>query len=376
MALGVVAHGTHLVIHRVLRFRHHQCPRNRALQDFQFLQTSADGRFPHHAVVHLQTCVHRVRQVPRVAGVIVEILHFVCLTVVVSVSAVIHAHPYQSQCFGKFRAATGVFRHKHALVEEFRVARIGIQAVGAIARVREPYQPVTVDKQSGNLLSEVFHRLRLLTVGKFHDFSRLGACEDIVSVRGQAGDVLIQEVAVLFQRQVRRVDAMYALVSTYPQVVVVAFHHAFHRHVPRHDLLLLQSVAVQAQLIESRLTERHQHVAHTRHVGHEEIVHDESVVSADACQRVFYAVRLAVQHEYAAVVHLQPHVLHLVDGHAVNTVVQPLHTAGDTRAVVVEVVSVESRHTVPRGYPHESVVIVMEGRNGVAGQAVVGRVVG
>ena len=305
-----------------------------------------------------------------------EVLHLIGFAVVVSVAAVIHAHPYQSQCLGKFRTATGVFRHEHALVEEFHVARIGIQTIGTVARVRKPYQPATVDKQSGNLLSKVFHHLRLLTVREFHDFSRPGACEDVVTVRGQTGDVLIQEVTVFFQRQVRRVDAVYALVSTYPQVVVVAFHHAFHRHVPRHDLLLLQSVAIQAQFIESRLTERHQHVAHARHVGHEEVVHLEFAVSADAFQRVFYAIRLAVQHEYATVVHLQPHVLHLVDGHAINTVVQPLHTAGDTRAVVVEVVSVESRHTVPRGYPHESVVIVMEGRNGVAGQAVVGRVVG
>ena len=63
---------------------------------------------------------------------------------------------------------------------------------------------------------------------------------------------------------------------------------------------------------------------------------------ADACQRVYDAVRLTVDDEHLAVVHLQPYVLRLVDGNLVDSVVQPTYTTGNTRLVVIEMVAVET----------------------------------
>ena len=87
----------------------------------------------------------------------------------------------------------------------------------------------------------------------------------------------------------------------------------------------------------------------------------------DACQGVFYAVGMAIDNENAAVIHLQPDVLPLVNGHAVNAVVHALDAAGVSGPVVVEIIAIESRHTIPCRYPDVSVVVMGDVRYHVTG---------
>ena len=48
----------------------------------------------------------------------------------------------------------------------------------------------------------------------------------------------------------------------------------------------------------------------------------------------------------------------------------------NTSPVIVEIETVETGNTIPRGYPYITVVVAREVRNGVAGQSVGGGVVG
>ena len=103
---------------------------------------------------------------------------------------------------------------------------------------------MTVDKQSGNLLPPVLHKGRFLTVGELQNLSRLGAGKDIVSVGGQSGNALVEEVSLALQREVGHVDTVYTLVGANPDVVVVAFYHAGNGQLTRHDELLFQTETV------------------------------------------------------------------------------------------------------------------------------------
>ena len=80
--------------------------------------------------------------------------------------------------------------------EEFDVARLRVQSVGSVTQVGEPDESVTVDIQSGNLSAEVLDQCGLLSVGELEYLTRFGTDEDVVSVGGQTGDVLLFEIAL------------------------------------------------------------------------------------------------------------------------------------------------------------------------------------
>ena len=96
----------------------------------------------------------------------------------------------------------------------------------------------------------------------------------------------------------------------------------------------------------------------------------------NALQRVFNLVGVSVDDEDATVVHLQPDVLCGVHRHGIYAVVQTSDAAGVSRLVVVEIIAIEARHAIPRRYPDVSVVVVRQVRDSVAGQSVVGGIVG
>ena len=112
---------------------------------------------------------------------------------------------------------------------------------------------------------------------------------------------------------------------------------------------MLKTITVQAQLIESNVIIGNQNIACRGDVGLEEIVDMEIVMIADSFQRVFYAVGLTVDDEDASVVHFQPDVLGEVDYHVVNTVVKASYTTGNTRFVVIEMITIETGNAIPCG---------------------------
>ena len=271
-----------------------------------------------------------------------EILHFVHFTIIVAVAAVVHSDPYHTHGLAKLCTTAGELWLGYALYESFDIASSWVQAVGTVACVRVPYQPVAVNIETRHLVANIFDGLGLLTVREGHDFARLGAGKDVVAVGGQTGDVLVEEVTATLQRVVRHVHAVDTLVGAYPQVVMITLHNAVHLQLVSGNELLLRTVTVQAQLIKAHILIGYQHVTAAGDVGVEEIVDDKLLMTANACQRVLDAVGLAVDDKHLTVVHLQPYVLRLVNGNLVHTVVQTAYATGNTCLVVVEVVAVES----------------------------------
>ena len=133
MALGVVVHGTHLV------FQWRFCIGNKlgtcygVFQHLQFFQPTAVSRFPDHAVVHLQTGIHRVGKVPRIAGVVMEIFYFICFTVVVAIATMVHANPYYTHSLAEFSTAAGELRNQQFLLEVFDISCLRNQPIGTVA---------------------------------------------------------------------------------------------------------------------------------------------------------------------------------------------------------------------------------------------------
>ena len=133
MARLIVAHGTHLVVHRLVAFWHQQLALDSVLLNLQLLQSSAVGRLPYHTIFHFQLGTYRIRQVPRVAGVVVEVLHHVSLAVKVSVATMIHTYPHNTHRLVELSTSAGELRTQHALVEVLYDASFRIEVVGTVA---------------------------------------------------------------------------------------------------------------------------------------------------------------------------------------------------------------------------------------------------
>ena len=128
-------------------------------------------------------------------------------------------------------------------------------------------------------------------------------------------------------------------------------------------------------LVEDAIVEWNIDITVGSHKGYREVVGIELLVAAYALERVNDTVGLTVDDEEPAIVHLHPDILPLVNGCLGNTVVHALDAAGNSCPVGVEVVAVKAHHSVPCAYPHITIVITCNGRNGIAGQSIFGRVV-
>ena len=94
--------------------------------DLQFLETATIGRFPNYAIVHLQAGIDRIGEVPGVAGVVVEVFHFIRSTIVIAIASVVHTNPQHTKGFAKLSTATGKLRSQYALVVELDIARLRV----------------------------------------------------------------------------------------------------------------------------------------------------------------------------------------------------------------------------------------------------------
>ena len=299
-----------------------------------------------------------------------EIDHLVGLTVIVAIAAVVHPDPYHAIGLTEHATAAVELWHKHRLFVETLTAGLEVQAVGTHAVIAEPDESVAVDehREDGQPVGLAYH-LRLLAVGEGVDAALRGGREDIEAVRLEAGDGLIGQYALLLHAQVAAVEPVYALVGTQPDVALIALGHAGDGQSASGGELALQAATVQPHDIEPCPLDGDEHVAGA---GDEDGgVGAEFLVARDALEGVDDLVDGAVHHEHATVVHPHPDVLRLVDGQVEDAVVQVLDMAAVAGLVVVEVVAVESRQPVPGGHPQESVVVLVDARDGIARQPVV-----
>ena len=206
-----------------------------------------------------------------------------------------------------------------------------------------------INIEAGNLSADILYKRGIAPVGELKNLARLGASEYVIAVGGQTCDVLIQEIASALQRHVDHVDAMNTLVCSSPDIVAITFYHTVYSQLSCRNQVLLKTITVQAQLIESNVIIGNQNIACRGDVGLEKVVDVEIIMVADSFQRVFYAVGLTVDDEDASVVHFQPDVLGEVDDHVVNTVVKTSYTTGNTRFVVIEMITIETGNTIPCG---------------------------
>ena len=135
------------------------------------------------------------------------------------------------------------------------------------------------------------------------------------------------------------------------------------------------AVLVILHLVEDTVVEWNIDITIGSHKGYREVVGIELLVAVYVLERINDTVSLTVDDEEAAIVHLHPDILPLVNGSLRNTVVHALDTAGNTCPIGVEIVAVETHHSVPCGYPHVTIVITGNRRNGIAGQSILGSVV-
>ena len=130
-------------------------------------------------------------------------------------------------------------------------------------------------------------------------------------------------------------------------------------------------LAVQLHHVEVGAVDAHQHVARTGHQYRR--VGLELFVACILLEGIDDLVCMAVEHEYAVVVHAQPDVLRLVDGHVEDAVVQIFDAARVSGLVVVEVEAVEARQSVPGSNPDVAVVILENLGDRIAAESVFGR---
>ena len=133
-------------------------------------------------------------------------------------------------------------------------------------------------------------------------------------------------------------------------------------------------VGIETSHEESHVTNVQYHLA--LRCGQDLTTQTEVLIAHLPLEGIDNLVGTAVQHKHAVVVHLHPHILVLVDSDIEQAVVQVLHTAGATHAVIIELVAVVARESVPGGNPDIAVTILSECGDGVAAQPVFCRDVG
>ena len=63
--------------------------------------------------------------------------------------------------------------------------------------------------------------------------------------------MLVFKIPFALEREVRHVDAVHPFVRTNPDVITIALYHSIHSQIARRNQVLLETVTVQTQLVES-----------------------------------------------------------------------------------------------------------------------------
>ena len=191
-----------------------------------------------------------------------EVLHLIRLTVVVTVTAVVHAYPYHTVDLFEPTARVIVLGGWYHLFKVLLVALLDVQAVGAVADVAEPEDTVTVEIDGQNTHTRRLPQLLgILPVGIFVDGTALAARVDVITVGVEGGDFLVLEDSSPLNAQIGHVNAVQALVSAHPDVVVIAFGHRVYLELRRGNQLCRGLVLVEVHTVDAHTFDGNQHVA-------------------------------------------------------------------------------------------------------------------
>ena len=180
----------------------------------------------------------------------------------------------------------------------------------------------------------------------------------------ERGDRLVLQDGVPLNAQVGAVQPVDAFLGANPYLVLKAFDQAGDGNAVGGYLLAFQSLAVEFHHVEMTVVHAGKHFACA--ACQQRTSGAEFVVAFIGLEGVGDLVGGAVEHEHAVVVHQHPDVLRLVDGQVADAVVQVLDAAAVARLVVVEVIPVEARQTVPGGNPDIAQIVLVEHRYGIA----------
>ena len=296
------------------------------------------------------------------------------VTVVVAISAMVHAYPEIAHCFAEAGPAGVLLWNRYILLKAFDVVGRWAVAADAVFKVREPYCAVVVNIQAGNLAVSLGNGLWCLSVREGQNLSRARTNIYIIAIRVEYADVLISEQSLVLYGQIVDIQTVNTPVCTYPDVVMIAFCYAFHRHVGGHDelrLIVAGVVGVESHFVETNAVNRCKHVAAA---GDDKwILRAQVVMSVHALKWVDELVSFSVEHKDSSVVHAHPDVLPVVNHQVKNAVVQIGYMATVTRAIIVEIIAIEARQSVPCCYPYKSVIVLYHARYRIAAQTVFGR---
>ena len=161
---------------------------------------------------------------------------------------------------------------------------------------------------------------------------------------------------------------MDALVCAQPDVTLVALSHRGDDKTARRNELHVEIVLQRLHTVDAHTVDAHHDIAIAGHG--DGTAGAELLVAVDSFKWVDDFVDGALHDEDSVVVHAHPYVLLTVDAQAEDAVVQVGDVAACSHLVVVEVVAVETRQTVPGGYPDITVVVLFNVGYGVAAQTV------
>ena len=138
---------------------------------------------------------------------------------------------------------------------------------------------------------------------------------------------------------------MNTFIRSQPDIVLVAFSHRGHDKIVRRNELGINPICLNAKLVESLTIHIYQHVARTCDCYG--IVRLKIFVTRDSFKRINNFVNSALNSKHAPVIHADPHILLIVNGHINHSIVKERNTAGSSCLVIIEMIAVKTRDTVP-----------------------------
>ena len=270
-----------------------------------------------------------------------EIFHLVFFAVIVAETANVHADPHDTVGFVELTAATVKLRHEHGLLEQFLIAVLGVDTCGTCTIISKPHDAVAVDKDAADGIAVGTADLfRAFAVGETVDTAIGCAGKDVEAVGLKTEDGLVFQNGLALNGEVAAVQAVYALVGSKPDVVLVTFGHAGDSTTARRCLLYLEPPSVKTHDVKAHAVDGDQDVACAR--DDDGIVSAEFLITVFVLERIDDLVDRAVHHKHSSVVHPHPYILRLVDGQVEDSVVQVLDAAAVARLVIVEIIAVET----------------------------------
>ena len=289
-------------------------------QYLEFVESLSACSLPYHSLLQGEKRGEGVRQFPGVEWVVVEILYLVGLAVVVAEASVVHVHPDASAYLCHHGCVLVVFWHGDHLLVVFYQSCRGVESRDALLVGGKPQVSVRVFVYGAQRHTGVEQYVWVFAVGTFHHLSRLCSGIDVVSVREHAGDALVFHYAHVVYLFVAGVELVYAFVGAHPHVVLISLDDRGDIIFFGRDESFRYAVAGAVHAVDAHAVHDDEDVAVV--CGCELVRRAQLFVSRHVFEGVDDAVGGALQHEDAVVVHPHPYVLHTVNLHVEDAVVE------------------------------------------------------